>query len=58
MAQSRLRWTNTQFISFHLLPVVQDCAILTLLINPFMPDFTIVIFIHYKARIAVAIPDL
>ena len=28
------------------------------LINPFKPEFTIVIFIHYKPRIAVAIPDL
>ena len=27
-------------------------------INPFKPDFTIVIFIHYKPRIAVAILDL
>ena len=27
-------------------------------INPFKPEFTIVIFIHYKARIAVAILDL
>ena len=26
--------------------------------NPFRPEFTIVIFIHYKPLIAVAIPDL
>ena len=26
--------------------------------NPFKPDFTIVIFIHYKPRIAAAILDL
>ena len=26
--------------------------------NPLRPEFTIVIFIHYKPRIAVAIPDL
>ena len=26
-------------------------------INPFKPEITIVIFIHYKARIAVAIRD-
>ena len=26
--------------------------------NPFKPEFTIVIFIHYKPRIAVSIPDL
>ena len=30
----------------------------TLKINPFKPEFTIVIFIHYKPRIAVAILDL
>ena len=29
-----------------------------LLINPFKPEFTIVIFIQYKPRIAVAILDL
>ena len=27
-------------------------------INPFKPEFTIVIIIHYKPRIAVAILDL
>ena len=27
-------------------------------LNPFGPEFTIVIFIHYKPRIAVAILDL
>ena len=27
-------------------------------INPFRPEFTFVIFIHYKPRIAVAIFDL
>ena len=26
--------------------------------NPFKPEFTIVIFIHYKPRIAIAILDL
>ena len=29
-----------------------------LTLNPFNPEFTIVIFIHYKPRIAVAILDL
>ena len=29
-----------------------------LMFNPFKPEFTIVIFIHYKSRIAVAILDL
>ena len=28
-----------------------------LVINSFKPEFIIVIFIHYKPRIAVAIPD-
>ena len=28
------------------------------MLNPFEPEFTIVIFIHYKPRIAVAILDL
>ena len=27
-------------------------------VNPFKPEFTIVIFIHYKPRIAAAILDL
>ena len=27
-------------------------------VNPFIPEFSIVISIHYKPRIAVAIPDL
>ena len=27
-------------------------------VNPFKPEFTIVIFIHYKPRIAVTILDL
>ena len=27
-------------------------------VNPFKPEFTIVIFTHYKPRIAVAILDL
>ena len=27
-------------------------------LNPFKPEFTIVIFIHYKPRIAAAILDL
>ena len=28
------------------------------MLNPFKPEFTIVIFIHYKPRIAAAILDL
>ena len=29
-----------------------------LTVNPFKPEFTFVIFIHYKPRVAVAILDL
>ena len=32
--------------------------VFTTLINPLKPEFTIVIFIYYKPRIAVAILDL
>ena len=32
--------------------------LLWLQFNPFKPEFTIVILIHYKSRIAVAILDL
>ena len=32
--------------------------IFTRVFNPFKPEFTIVVFIHYKPRIAVAILDL
>ena len=34
------------------LPIASVC------LNPFKPEFTIVIYIHYKPRIAVAIIDL
>ena len=37
-----LVWLAVQFLQF----------------NPFKPEFTIVIFIHYKPRIAVAILDM
>ena len=30
----------------------------SLVVNPFKPEFTVVIFIHYKPRIAVTILDL
>ena len=36
--------------------IVRLCEVST--INPFKPEFTIVIFTHYKSRIAVAILDL
>ena len=35
------------------LTYMSDCGV-----NPFKPEFTIVVFIHYKPRIAVAILDL
>ena len=37
---------------------VQSLDLSHQLFNPFRPEFTIVIFIHYKPRIAVAILDL
>ena len=36
----------------------KDIVFLIIRLNPFKPEFTIVIFIHYKPRIAVAILDL
>ena len=38
--------------------VTENPALAAILFNPFKPEFTIVIFIHYKPRIAVAILDL
>ena len=35
-----------------------NCGVYSAYFNPFKPEFTIVIFIHYKPRIAVAILDL
>ena len=35
-----------------------DQMMFDLLVNPFKPEFTIVIIIHHKPRIAVAILDL
>ena len=34
------------------------CRSHDMLVNPFKPEFTMVIFIHYKPRIAVAILNL
>ena len=42
-----------RFIRMNLLPGLRTAHI-----NPFKPEFTIVSFIHYKPRIAVAILDL
>ena len=43
---------------FRLLANIDQTCDLYIVLNPFSPEFTIVIFIHYKPRIAVAIPDL
>ena len=41
----------------YIVPFELECAKLPL-VDPFKPEYTIVIFIHYKPRIVVAIPDL
>ena len=41
-----------------MLPLYPFLAFYLFLFNPFKPEFNIVIFINYKPRIAVAIPDL
>ena len=48
------------FTSYNMIRVLPGAAQVPLkkYNNPFKPDFTIVIFIHYKPRIAVAILDL
>ena len=57
LGQRRGRWANSKpTLSQRLMFVVIqrfEC-----IINPFNPEFTIVIFIHYKPRIAAAILDL
>ena len=35
-----------------------DNSVILYFINPLKPDFTVVIFIHYKSRLAIAILDL
>ena len=45
-------FNNSANKDFALVMELQEC------LNPFKPEFTIVIFIHYKPRIAVAILDL
>ena len=42
----------------YLIDYVLLTNVLYIQINPFKPEFIIVIFIHYKPRIAVAILDL
>ena len=44
-------------MSVHVMPIEQGSSV-PVLFNPFKPEFTIVIFIHYKPRIAIAILDL
>ena len=39
-------------------PIWSGACVSTLTLNPFKPEITIVIFLHYKPRIAVAILDL
>ena len=54
----RCKWIYVQIVLifhhvfFHIHEECPNCF------NPFKPEFTIVIFIHYKPRIAVAILDL
>ena len=48
---------ESNFVNPRFVAVVFPTRI-TLFFNPFKPEFTIVIFIHYKPRIAVAILDL
>ena len=48
------RWASERKITLW----AQSTNIIDLTLNPFKPEFTIVIFIHYKPRIAVAILDL
>ena len=45
-------WVSYPFVIYLNLALAGEC------LNPFKPEFTIVIFIHYKPRIAVAILDL
>ena len=52
MGHDLLKWDNVWGKGLKL------CNVHSLLINPFKPEFIIVIFIHYKPRIAVAILDL
>ena len=57
---STIRPQSATIVVFHLfyLPIKSQLIATKYVINPFNPEFTIVIFIHYKPRIAVAILDL
>ena len=48
------------FIAGNIVFKTYECIVIyfATLLNPFKPEFTIVIFIHYKPRIAVAVIDL
>ena len=47
-----------EFVYGQIHGLVLSASIRCCSVNPFKPEFTIVIFIHYKPRIAVAILDL
>ena len=57
VGRRRRRWTSIE-ITLVQCPVFARYRMSATAINPFKPEFTIVIFIHYKSRIAVAILDL
>ena len=51
--------THNNMSHFTTLAVVNDfIRFISKYFNPFKPEFTIVVFIHYKPRIAAAILDL
>ena len=51
--------TNKSGLTFFLsIKYLSVCLLLFVNVNPLNPEFTIVIFIHYKPRVAVAILDL
>ena len=61
LPKSQLVARYSQAYSACVMSPITHCVMKTAvtgLINPFKPEFTIVIFIHYKPRIAVAILDL
>ena len=57
VGRRRRRWTSIE-ITLVQCPVFARYRMSATANNPFKPEFTIVIFIHYKSRIAVAILDL
>ena len=51
-------FTNLKLLKITYICLIWDQTLQILMFNPFKPEFTIVTFIHYKPRIAVAILDL